>query len=281
MDYISADEAALQWNVGLRQVQKLCSDGRIPGAKRVGKVWLLPSDAEKPSRKKGDDAEKQNAEPETANLVGLTQEMIDDFYMSKFVTVTSLCSELWRNDNCFVRYCALYFGTMASIKIGDVRAVKSTINYVNKTINTTQDEMIRICCVLIKDAVQVELNVLGDISEMMKSGDFTKLPRPLLSTAYCTHCKYLLIMENYPRLYGTARTVLNFLGERHMLSIYMNLFISATLFHLERNEAASNRVKKAMIMGKEKGFYVPILETMTYLHDRAGATCFDRRNDLT
>lgn len=29
-----------------------CSDGRIPGAEKIGRVWLIPKDAEKPKDKR-------------------------------------------------------------------------------------------------------------------------------------------------------------------------------------------------------------------------------------
>lgn len=48
MEYIDVKKAAEKWNVPERRVTALCRDGRIPGAKKDGKLWLLPSDAEKP-----------------------------------------------------------------------------------------------------------------------------------------------------------------------------------------------------------------------------------------
>lgn len=49
MDYIAAKQAAERWGISLRRVQKLCSEGRIPGVERVGRDWLVPKSAEKPA----------------------------------------------------------------------------------------------------------------------------------------------------------------------------------------------------------------------------------------
>lgn len=49
MEYIAAKQAAERWGISLRRVQKLCSEGRIPGVERVGRDWLIPRDAEKPA----------------------------------------------------------------------------------------------------------------------------------------------------------------------------------------------------------------------------------------
>lgn len=48
MTYIKAEEAAAKWNLSVRRTQDLCRLGRIPGAKRFGTNWMIPSDAERP-----------------------------------------------------------------------------------------------------------------------------------------------------------------------------------------------------------------------------------------
>ncbi|MBQ8850451.1 MAG: hypothetical protein IJ011_08990 [Clostridia bacterium] len=48
MDYISIEEAAKKWGVSTRSVQMLCSNGRIDGAVRMSRVWMIPKDAKKP-----------------------------------------------------------------------------------------------------------------------------------------------------------------------------------------------------------------------------------------
>jgi len=48
VDYESAEEAARRWGVSARWVQALCHGRRIPGAQRLGRVWLIPRGAEKP-----------------------------------------------------------------------------------------------------------------------------------------------------------------------------------------------------------------------------------------
>lgn len=41
-------EMALIWNVTERSVAKFCNEGKIPGAKKVGKSWAIPDEAKKP-----------------------------------------------------------------------------------------------------------------------------------------------------------------------------------------------------------------------------------------
>ena len=45
---ITTKEAASLWGISDRQVSKLCGEGKIVGAKKEGRVWMIPMDAEKP-----------------------------------------------------------------------------------------------------------------------------------------------------------------------------------------------------------------------------------------
>ena len=47
--FITVKEAAEKWNIGVRRVNTLCLEGRIPGVSKLGNVWAIPEDAEKPT----------------------------------------------------------------------------------------------------------------------------------------------------------------------------------------------------------------------------------------
>ena len=49
VEYLSIRETAKKWGLSPRRVQVLCATDRIPGAFRVGNVWAIPVDAEKPN----------------------------------------------------------------------------------------------------------------------------------------------------------------------------------------------------------------------------------------
>ncbi len=48
MKYISVKEAALNWGISARLVQRYCTDGRIVGAEKFGTAWMIPDSAKKP-----------------------------------------------------------------------------------------------------------------------------------------------------------------------------------------------------------------------------------------
>lgn len=48
LNFITIKEASEKWNISVRRVQVLCRQERIPGAKKFGRDWAIPEDAEKP-----------------------------------------------------------------------------------------------------------------------------------------------------------------------------------------------------------------------------------------
>lgn len=48
MEYFTTNEMAKKWGVSARRIALLCAEGRIEGALKKGKTWLIPSDADKP-----------------------------------------------------------------------------------------------------------------------------------------------------------------------------------------------------------------------------------------
>jgi len=51
-DYLkTARECAKEWGISQRRVQIYCDEGRIEGAFKYGKYWLVPKDTQKPPEK--------------------------------------------------------------------------------------------------------------------------------------------------------------------------------------------------------------------------------------
>lgn len=52
MEYISTKEASAKWGISTIRITVLAKEGRIPGAQRIGKSWLIPAGATKPAERK-------------------------------------------------------------------------------------------------------------------------------------------------------------------------------------------------------------------------------------
>lgn len=49
MEYLTATELSKVWNISTRRIGVLCTEGRIDGAIKKGKMWLIPDTAQKPA----------------------------------------------------------------------------------------------------------------------------------------------------------------------------------------------------------------------------------------
>lgn len=47
--YLSVKETSEKWNISDRRIRTLCEQGKIAGALRVGKLWKIPANAQKPA----------------------------------------------------------------------------------------------------------------------------------------------------------------------------------------------------------------------------------------
>ena len=59
MSYMDVHEASVKWNLTERRITALLRDGRIPGAIKEGRAWLIPEDTQKPEDKRFAKASKQ------------------------------------------------------------------------------------------------------------------------------------------------------------------------------------------------------------------------------
>ena len=57
MEYLTATEPSKAWNISTGRIGALCTDGRVDGAIKKGKIWLIPDTAQKPA----DVRDKKNA----------------------------------------------------------------------------------------------------------------------------------------------------------------------------------------------------------------------------
>ncbi len=47
--FMTIYQAAEKWGISVRRAQVLCSEGRIEGAFRLGRAWIIPKGAQKPA----------------------------------------------------------------------------------------------------------------------------------------------------------------------------------------------------------------------------------------
>lgn len=50
--YITVSEIAKQWKVNPRTIQVMCLKGKIQGAEKIGNLWMIPTETERPVDKR-------------------------------------------------------------------------------------------------------------------------------------------------------------------------------------------------------------------------------------
>lgn len=49
MEYLTSVEMSEKWGITSRRISILCAEGRVEGAIKKGKTWLIPSETKKPA----------------------------------------------------------------------------------------------------------------------------------------------------------------------------------------------------------------------------------------
>lgn len=131
MDYISAKEAAERWNVHVSRVGVLARSGRIPGAQMIGKTWMIPADAAKPSDGRKSSAKTESVPFRFPFFYNCKNEQFDPplsaeeqqlrqvqrlFFACRFEQSLEQLGTLPETaENRYVRICALFFATVLRI----------------------------------------------------------------------------------------------------------------------------------------------------------------------
>lgn len=119
--YLSVQETAAKWGVTTRQVQILCKENRIAGASKISKIWVIPSNAEKPTAI----CELEAAEHKV-DLYHAPYTMHEFFAGSGLVAygLRGMFSPVWSND-INERKAAVYRANFVSdhFVLGDIKCV--------------------------------------------------------------------------------------------------------------------------------------------------------------
>ena len=61
MRYVDVHQAAADWDMSERRITMLCRDGKIKGAKKEGKHWMIPEHTKRPFDGRTREAREQDS----------------------------------------------------------------------------------------------------------------------------------------------------------------------------------------------------------------------------
>jgi len=286
MDYISATEAAEKWNIGLRQVQRLLSSGRIPDAKKYGNSWVIPADAEKPRDPRFESKNPEDALlTEIAKIIEATtlpmpfdnpdaildtvkEERMRLRYESE---LAYLRGDYERVRECFRKTegdeasrflaCPSMIGT--AISMGDFSLYSEIESYLKSIIQKSTIKSAIAAAELGIATVYVYSMIPQMVPDWLKNGDFTHLHNSTKPFAVYIRARYFHAIGEFESMLNVAETALTFCDLDGGISsnrIWLHILCATACSFLGRVDEAERWLLRAMEIALPHGFISPFAE---------------------
>jgi excisionase family DNA binding protein len=289
MEYISAVEAAERWGISLRQVQRLLAGGRIPHAKKYGRSWMIPYDAEKPAdprREKNPPADSLYSEltyiteattiPMPAHNPNAILKIAKEekprlqyeaelAYLRGDFARTMRCYDMTEGDEA-ARLRASLAAAAAAINLGDYPAYQEIEAYLKNCISTGCGSFSAAAAELALASVAVSVAAPNMVPEWLSEGDFSASHVQAIPYMLYLRAKYFMCMEEYEIALTIAQTALTcFTSEKGITfpKIYLQVVCALSCHYLGRENNARNWLLEAMRITLPHGFITPFAESVS------------------
>lgn len=292
LDFMTTSETAKAWGISSRRVVYLLHAGRVPGAIRKGKQWLIPQDAERPvdGRLRAQTSSLPDLSDELVKSIRASSrpmppdspdkilELVDDqwarlqyeaelaYLRGDFAPVMACFNKTSSNEAARLR--ASLVAVAAAISLGDYLAYREIEDFLKRHISEGQDDLVSACAELGLACAAVSANVLKMVPEWLKDGDFQVLPAEVRPFALYMRAKYLFLSGQIEGTLATAQTALALSSPEEGITyyvIYLHLTCAIACYHLGRKEEAKSRLLEVMRMSLPHGFITPFAEIVTHL----------------
>lgn len=292
MEYISAIEASEKWGVSLRQVQRLLAENRIPRAKKYGRSWMIPDDAEKPAdprRKKNPPGQSLSSElahvieatsvpmpihnPDTILKIVKDERLRIQYegelaYLRGDFAHTMRCYDKTEGDEA-ARLRASLAAVAAAISLGDYPAYLKIEAYLKNHVGEGRGSDSSAIAELALASVAVSVTAPNMIPGWLKEGDFSAFPVQVKS-AYMLflRAKYFMCIGKHEIALAVAQTALTSCAPKRgitLTEIYLLVVCALACHYLGRENEARHRLMEAMRIALPHGFITPFAELVSEL----------------
>ena len=291
MEYISADEIAKKWDISLRQVQRLLAANRIRYAKKLGRSWMIPIDAEKPTDMRLKKKAPQKSLWTDLNYVinnmvvtvmsdnpdavfdALTDKRMRNFCEGAFsyargdFTRTIYCYKQSEGDEA-AKLCTSFYAIAAAISIGDYHFYTEIERFLKDIIEA--DDCREVTAIAELSLATAHLSAMAPnlIPDWLKEGDFSAIPLKIRLEAVFKRVQYLRCLGEYQSMLDIAQTALVFFDSPQEIShpcTYLKLMCAVACYALERQEEAEHWLLDTMKSNLPHGFITPFAELISPL----------------
>lgn len=291
MEYISAKEASEKWEITLRQVQRLLADNRISGAKKYGRSWMIPNDAEKPiDLRRERKLPQKSFSSDFAQLLAATtipmprdnpDSILDTVgekrlslqyeaelaYLRGDFAETMRCFHATRGDDA-ARLRACPAAIAAGISLGDYLAYTEIREYLVQYKDDGNDSHAAAVAELALATAAVSLIAPKMAPDWLRIGDFSLLPTQAKPDALYLRAKYFHCVGNLEAMLAVAQTALDLSASEQGITfpdIYLRVTCAVACYSLERKDEAKRWLLGAMYLALPHGFTTPFAEVVTSL----------------
>ncbi len=286
MEYMSAKQASEKWGIHMRNVQTLCANGRVQGAMKFERSWLIPKDTKKPTDPRKNPAYKAqknspyipyllfvdrlSCHPGEADkiLIGLDEEESRhaectlDFMRGKFGKAKQLYLDTSKSSKLWL--CAMNLAWYEAATLGNLELFSSiNKNLVELQKKSENDEVLQL-------VVEISSNIWG-YGLKTKDAPWTTeglhlLPYNTKKCYFFANAYYdLLISKNYQRVAYGLDTYLN--GQHdagyNPRDIFLHLFCGTAYNAMGQPEKAREFAEKALDLALPDGFIFPFTRFTT------------------
>lgn len=283
MEYITVREAAEKWNISLRLAQKLCTEGRIPGAQKFGSTWAIPAGADRPEDLRRKKKESNSSPPvQAAPVEALTmmplmntpfrpgqcraavEAMADGpqkdiaraeyYYFSAQAERAAQATEPYlASPDLGLRLSACWIYGYANLTTGQIRQARRALETVQRTLAESGglSPQLRAAVSFVADGAAVLLHL--PLPEGLPSTrEFLPLlPDGLRAFALYVQAHYLYLQEDYAKSVGMAEAALAMGAEAYPIpAIYLHLVAVMDYMRLRQLPQAQGHLLAAWTLAR-------------------------------
>ncbi len=288
MEFESSHEAAERLHVNVRTVQKWAKDGKIPGAKRMGKTWMIPRGIKTLGV---EDDHLLNVMPllnstfspgrcirEIESLANAVEQDLAYgeyyYYSGQPGKAVKMVEPYLYHHDAGIALSASVIYVFASLSLGEigqkVHGMDQKVMDVNQRMiamtNTPELGDYAVTAAMFQNAIAVMMHLPLELKGELKQ-EVKYLPegKKLFGAYILAH--HLYLQHEYERALGVAETALLIIpGDYVIATIYLKLMIATILVELRRADEAKIVFMEAWKMAKPDGLIEPFADHYTLLH---------------
>lgn len=283
MPYITAQQAAEKWGVSLRYAQRLVSEGRVSGARKYGRAWMIPVGAEKPPdpRKARELPREEDSTKLFLTAVDLPRKDSDAALLGLTEPLRSLAAAdiafrqgnaepaktVWRETppEDETKLSAASLAAAASISSGDYTLYEEINGFLQGQAAEAKSPRDKALLSLPGTLAAVSMAAPQMTPDWLKGCDFSLFPhalRPFLLYLYALHLRNT---GAYSEMFGIARAAL-LLTEKPdtftWLDVYLAVLCAVAANALGDMAQVKRYLDAALAQGMPAGFIAPFADSL-------------------